>query len=212
MNLTIIIVIIESHLNADLGKLAHWFDNNYLSLNTSQSKFVLFGSNRKLQSCHDVNLVMNNACLENSDSFKYLGMKIHKNMTWNEQIDSLITKVNQRIALLKRVKPPLPWDARITLYYTLISPLFDYADVIWGDKDNTTPMGDLQILQNKAAKVILGLPGYASSTDALKSLGWPTLSQRRLVNRYMITFKYIHGLVNCDYKQITEKGTPLPEY
>ena len=25
---------IESHLNADLGNLAHWFDNNYLTLNT----------------------------------------------------------------------------------------------------------------------------------------------------------------------------------
>ena len=60
-------------------------------------------------------------------------------------------------------------------------------------------MGDLQILQNKAGKGILDLPGYASSTNALKSLGWPTLSQRRLVNRYMITFKYIHGLVDCDF-------------
>ena len=145
-----------------------------------------------MQSCHDVKLFINNVCLENSDSIKYLGVKIHKNMTWNEQIDSLITKVNQRIGLLKRVKPLLPLDVLITLYNTLISPLFDYADVIWGDKDNTTLMADLQILQNKAAKVILDLPGHASSTDAL---GWPTLSQRRLVNRYMITFKYIHGLV-----------------
>ena len=104
--------------------------------------------------------------------------------------------MNQKIGLLKRVKPLLPLDAQITLYNTLISPLFDYADVIWGDKDNTTLMGDLQ---NKAAKVILDLPGYASSIDALKSLGWPTLSQRRLVNRYMITFKYIHGLVDYNF-------------
>ena len=60
-------------------------------------------------------------------------------MIWNEQIDSLIAKVNQRIGLLKRVKPLSPLDARITLYNTLISPLFDYADAIWGDKHNTTP-------------------------------------------------------------------------
>ena len=60
-------------------------------------------------------------------------------------------------------------------------------------------MGDLQILQNKAAKVILDLPGYASSTDALKSLCWPTLSQRRLVNRYMIIFKYIHGRIDYNF-------------
>lgn len=51
---------------------------------------------------------LDNVCLENSDSIKYLGGTIHKNMTWNEQIDSLIIKVNQRIGLLKRVKPLLP--------------------------------------------------------------------------------------------------------
>ena len=42
-------------------------------------------------------------------------------------------------------------------------------------------MHDLQVLQNKAAKVILDLPNYASSTDALKTIGWPTLFQERLV-------------------------------
>ena len=63
-------------------------------------------------------------------------------MTWNEQIDSLITKLNHKIGLLERVKSPLRLDARITLYNTSISPLFDYADVIWGHKGNTTLMGD----------------------------------------------------------------------
>ena len=71
-----------------------------------------------------------------------------------------------------------------------------FADTIWGDRDNITLMHDLQVLQNKAAKVILDLPNYASSTDALKTLGWPTLFQERLVHRYITTFKYIHGLVD----------------
>ena len=33
---------IEYHLSADLANLAEWFNNNYLTLNTSKSKFVLF--------------------------------------------------------------------------------------------------------------------------------------------------------------------------
>ena len=60
-------------------------------------------------------------------------------------------------------------------------------------------MHDLQVLQNKAAKVILDLPNYASSTDALKTLGWPILSQERLVHRNITTFKYIHGLVDHNF-------------
>ena len=34
-------------------------------------------------------------------------------------------------------------------------------------------MHDLQVLQNKDAKVILDLPNYALSTYALKALRWP---------------------------------------
>ena len=34
-------------------------------------------------------------------------------------------------------------------------PLFDYADLVWGDKHNVTLMTSLQVLQNKAAKIIL---------------------------------------------------------
>ena len=91
--------------------------------------------------------------------------------------------MNQRIGLLNRIKHLLPLDARVTLYNALIRPLFDFADTILGDRDNITLMHDLQVLQNKAAKVILDLPNYASSTDALKTLEWPTLFQECLVHR-----------------------------
>ena len=60
-------------------------------------------------------------------------------------------------------------------------------------------MHDLQVLQNKAAKVILELPNYASSTDALKTLGWSTLFQERLYIHTLPLFKYIHGLVNHNF-------------
>ena len=166
---------IEYNLNADLANLAERFNNNYLTLNTSKSKFVLFGGDRRLQTCQGIELVIDHENLESEDSIKYLGVVIQKNLTWNDHIESLIAKVNQRIGLLNRIKHLLPLDARVALYNALIRPLFDFADTIWRDRDNITLMHDLQVLQNKAAKVILDLPNYASSTDALKTLGWSTL-------------------------------------
>ena len=44
---------------------------------------------------------------------------------------------------------------------------------------NDTIMSELQILQNKAAKVMLGQPPRSSSTEALKSLDLKSLSTRR---------------------------------
>ena len=52
-------------------------------------------------------------------SIYIVGVVIHKNLTWNEHIESLIAKVNQRIGLLNRIKHLLPLDARVALYNAL---------------------------------------------------------------------------------------------
>jgi len=121
-----------------------------------------------LQTCQGVKLVIDCENLEREDSIKMLDVVIHKNLTWNEHIESLIAKVNQTIGLLNRIKHLLPLDARVALYNALTRSLFDFADTIQGDRDNITLRHDLQVLQNKAAKVILDLPNYASSTGLSK--------------------------------------------
>ena len=81
-------------------------------------------------------------------------------------IEHLTGKINQRLGLLKRIKHLLPFRARLLFYKSLVMPLFEYADLVWGDKHNITLMSSLQVLQNKAAKVILNRPLYSSSTEA----------------------------------------------
>ena len=49
-------------------------------------------------------------------------------------------------------------------------PLFEYADLVWGDKHNVTLMSSLQVLQNKAAKI--DRPLYSSASHALATLKW----------------------------------------
>ena len=159
-------------------------------------KFALSGGDRRLQTCQGIKLAIDHENLESEDSIKFLGVVIQKNLTGNDHIESLIAKVNQRIGLLNRIKHLLPLEAWVILYNALKRPLFDFTDTNWGDRDNITLTHDLQVLQNKAAKVVLDLPNYGSSTNALKTLGWPTLSQERLVCRYITTFKYIHRLVD----------------
>ena len=44
-----------------------------------------------------------------------------------------------------RIKSCLPLKVLGICSSTLFLPLFDYADVIWGDRDNTTLMAELQV-------------------------------------------------------------------
>ena len=182
----------ERALNEDLAKLSSWLNKNRLTLNISKSKFMLIGSPHKICCCNSIDLIVDNVTLESTSTFKYLGVTINKNMTWCDHVEAISSKVNQRVTMLKRIRHLLPVEMRSTLYNSLILPVFDYADTIWGDKFNATLMEDLQLLQNKAAKpIILDLPSFSSSTQALEALGWQTLARRRLLHRCVLIYKYV---------------------
>ena len=64
------------------------------------------------------------------------------------------------------------FTARILLYKSLVVPLFEYADLVCGNKHNVTLMSSLQVLQNNGAKIMLDQPLYSPMLHALATLTW----------------------------------------
>ena len=71
-------------------------------------------------------------------------------------------------------------------------PIFDYGDIIWGVRGNASLMSELQVSQNKTARLILNLPAHSSATDALKRLGCKPLMLRRLNHRAVFIYKLLN--------------------
>ena len=57
----------------------------------------------------------------------------------------------------------------------------------------------LQVLQNKAAKVLLNLPPRSSSTEALDCLDLKTLLKRRHFHRCVMMNKYLSGGIDFNF-------------
>ena len=66
-------------------------------------------------------------------------------------------------------------------------------------------MNNLQILQNKAAKIVLGRPFCSSATDALNTLGWTTLEQRRLYHRCLFVFKCLNNHTSHGFELLANR-------
>ena len=132
---------------------------------------MLIGSHKKLANISSMSVSIFDCDIDSVNTFKYLGIILATDFTWSDHVEHVITKVNQRLSLLRRIKYFLPLTARLLFYNNLILLiLFDYADVVWGDKNNVSIMNDLQVLQNKAAKIILDMPFHSSVTSALATL------------------------------------------
>ena len=187
---------LESKLNADLYNVAMWLKANKLTLNLTKTKSMLIGSNRKLVNISSMSLSSFDCKLDSVSTFKYLGIKLASDFTWSDHVEHVISKVNQRRGLLRRIKHLLPFTARLLFYNSLVLPIFDYADLVWGDKNNVELMNDLQVLQNKGAKIILDRQLYSSASDALVALKWLNLEQRRFYHRCIYVYKCINGLMD----------------
>ena len=60
-------------------------------------------------------------------------------------------------------------------------------------------MYTLQILQNRAAKIILGRDLRDSATQALKDLNWLTLVKKRTIDRCIFVYKCLNNLIEFDF-------------
>ena len=46
--------------------------------------------------------------------------------TWSDHVEYVISKVNQRLGLLRRIKHLLPFTARLLFYNSLVLQVFDF--------------------------------------------------------------------------------------
>jgi hypothetical protein len=194
---------LQSKLNSDLQSLSTYLNHNLLTLNHDKTKFIIFAGRQRLKTISNLNITIYDRKINQDHALEYLGITISENLSWNEYIENLMSKINQRLGILRRVKPLLPLNARLAFYTATILPLFDYADIIWGDKNNTGLMNGLQTLENKAAKLILDLPPLSSATEALATLHWLPLSSRRYKHRCIFIYKCTNGLFDFDFKLTT---------
>ena len=147
----LVTVILEDSLNADLTVVAEWLNMNKLTLNLEKTKLMVIGSEKKYNAI-SLSVLVGEKEAKEVNKLEYLGVTLTSNFKWSEHIEKISGKINKRLGLLKRTKHLLPRNARLLLYNSLVLPIFDYADQIWGDKGSDTFMAKLQILQNKAAK------------------------------------------------------------
>ena len=198
---------LQQMLKEDLASVAEWLNEHNLTLNEAKSKFLMIGSSQRLKSLEKTSLQICGEFLDKADCYKYLGVIINEALTWSDYVDYISTKVNQRLGILRRIKHLLPIQTRELYIKSMILPLFNYSDIVWGDKHSKNFMAKVQLLQNKAAKSILDKAKHSSVTEAINELDWLVLSERRRQHRLSFLFKCMHGLIDWEFKLIHLRDT-----
>ena len=104
---------------------------------------MIIGISRKIIGIPSLSLHILESYTDSVSSFKYLGIMLSSDFTWADHVEYISAKINKNLSLLRRIKYYLPLQARLLFYNSLVLPILDYADIVWGDKNNATLMKEL---------------------------------------------------------------------
>lgn len=124
--------------------------------------------------------------------FKYLGVTLTHNLSWNSHIKNVSSAAFRKLCLLRHKLKDAPPKVKYLAYQSLILPKLEYACIVW-DPHTKTNIDALEKIQRRAVRFIFSIYKRGSSvTNIMLSNNIPTLQSRRKFLR----LKFLYQLLN----------------
>ena len=211
-------IVIAGKNVKELGKLLEdgiqmankYYNNNSLLCNPTKTEIMLLGTKMRLSNADQLEVKVTNGeetkILKGEKSLKLLGVHIDQSLDWDNQTKQVKKRAVNSIRNLHRVNDLLPIKQKRLLYTSLVTPHFSYADIIW-NKCGKSNSNRIQQAQNYAAKSMLGLSKFTSSTEALKKLQLIPLAEKRKINLAVHVKNSLEGRAPENVQKLYQKQT-----
>ena len=167
-----------------------WLRANKISLNASKTELIIFRDPRKKIN-YDMKIKIDGKKLTPCSSVKYLGIYIDQHLNWNVHLAELKPKLSRAVGMLSKLRYFVNKETLRMVYFGIFSSLLSYGAQIWGQHNGVA--NKLQVLQNKASRIMLFQPPRTSASPLLKELN--ILKFNDFVN--LQNFLFAHGSLKC---------------
>ena len=111
-------------------------------------------------------------------SYSYSGF-VYSPQPWKTHISYLAGKIARVIGVLRKARKNSNNDCMINLYNAFIYPYLMYCNQIWGSIN----LSKLQVLQNKAVRIVTGSPPRSNSENIYRCSG---IMKLNYINTYLM--------------------------
>ncbi|GFV54007.1 probable RNA-directed DNA polymerase from transposon BS [Trichonephila clavipes] len=204
---------VRATLQKYLMKLKKWLTLWRISINTSKSKAIVFKKGKYKNTLQPLKLFRSN--IDWHDEVDYLGVTLDKKLTFNSHLKKITCKFKNRLQALHKLlskKSKLSNNNKRKIYMQYLLPILTYASQIWGITSNRNLDG-IQILQNRALRLILNAPTYVKRIHIHKDLKIPALTSR--IKRLATAFyeqvnAHSNSLINIQAAMDTQRTQNMP--
>ena len=176
-----------------IGEIQQWMFDNHLKLNESKTEFLVIGNPHMLKSVSGLSSIkIGDALVEAAGSAKNIGAVLDSSLTLVEHVSRTARSCYMHLHQISQIRPCLTDETAATLVRSLIFSKLDYANsLLFGLPDQL--VNKLQMVQNNAARLVMGKRKSDHVTPLLKSLHWLPIKFRIEYKINLITYKALHG-------------------
>ena len=171
---------INNILEENCALVSNWMAENQLKLNADKTHLLTLGTQERMRiPGNKVSVMMDGHHLvESEDKCEdLLGCKIEGNLKWHRQTENLVSKLRKRISGLAQIKFLLPFRLRKIVTEGMFNSVLAYCLPVFGGLDKGD-IREIQVLQNKAARLVCKAPPRANRAELYQRLGWLTVNQQ----------------------------------
>ena len=201
------IAIINQKLTESCEGIKTWMTENKLCLNAGKTKLLVTGTSKRLNTLDKtrINIKIDGENIKPEENEKLLGCYIQSNLKWTKHISELLKKLKTRLTALVQVKNIAPLSIRKMIYEGIFNSVLTYCIAIWGGLSQQD-LDDLQVIQNKAIRVVLKKPPRTNRNEMFDQTNYMTVRQlvvyHTLLNIYKIRLhKEPEYLYNCVHRE-----------
>lgn len=162
-------------LQESLDILSEWFERRKIAINEDKTEAVIYTKRLRI---HPDRIMLNDTQIKWSSEAKYLGLTLDSRLTWKTHTDKLKQKGFGAIQVLRPLlnNPHLNLRTKLLIYKSVIRPAITYGAAAWSSAAKTH-LNKIQVLQNKALRLILSVPWYVTNIQIYRDLNISSIRQ-----------------------------------
>ena len=176
-----------------LEEVNQWMNMHFLKLNPDKTE-IIFLYPAHLKSVKKINgIFYKDQCIRFADIVKLLGVHFDNNLSFDHHVSTIVSSSFYHLSNIAKIKRYLTQPETEKLIHALISTKLDYCNsLLFGIKSST--LSNMQAVQNRAARIVLGLHARVSVTDdMLRDLHWLKVDERIVFKLLLLTHKFFIG-------------------
>ncbi|KAF7247065.1 RNA-directed DNA polymerase from mobile element jockey [Varanus komodoensis] len=178
-------------LNRCLAEVMGWMRANKLKLNPDKTEVLLVGGSGFGEG--DLNLVLNGVALPPRDKVRSLGVLLDPELSLEAQVTTAARSAFLQLRLIHQLRPYLEYDCLATVTHALVTSRLDFCSALYVGLPLKT-VRILQLVQNRAARLLTGTGRYVHMTPVLRQLHWLPIEVRAQFKVLVMTYKALNGL------------------